>query len=437
MKRLLASIFLWYLRIFAKLQLFKFRPIVIGVGGASGKSSLAGLIALVLKDKSKVLESAGRNSETGIPLSVLRLKMDGYSVLDWLKVAIKVPFRVILDWKKFDLLIAEMGIDGPEEPRNMKYLLKIVNPKIAALTNISYEHSVYFEGKIKDRKIILELIKNEELRLLRSLPSNGLAILNIDDPSIKNVKGIEAKKIRISAKDLSSDIFIEKIETDIKSFRVNFMSKGKKFHIKILQPLPDHFAYSFAMAIAVALRFGINVEEAIKSIESNFSLPPGRMSVFKGKKDTILIDSSYNNATLSPIIDILDLLKRIARERRKVAIIGDMRELGIISGDYHEKIAEKLLESTDLVILIGPLTQKFVAPILKKHKHSFYSFLTFSDAKNTIKDVTRERDIILVKGSQNTLFLERAVEMLLKNPEDKKMLCRRGNFWDKKRKQTP
>lgn len=437
MRKILVQFALFYLRFFAKIQLFKIKPVIVGVGGASGKSSLANFISIVASQKFRIRETKGKNSETGIPLSILSIDVQNYNFFEWLTALILAPFKILFDWEMFDILIAEMGIDGPFEPKNMDYLLKIVKPSIGILTNISYEHSVYFEEVSKNKKEILELTSKQEALLLRSLSKGGTAILNTDDPEIRRIDGIKASKIKVSAKDFASDFFIEKIDTDLKSFKVSFLFKSKRYQISIKRPLSFHYAYSLVMAVAASCILGIEVKEAIKILQEKFSLPPGRLSIFEGKNDTTIIDSSYNNATLAPILDILDLLKKISGKRRKVAIIGDMRELGIISGSYHEEVANKLLETTDLVFLIGPLTQKFIAPVLRRKNHSFYGFNTFLEGKNVIKRNIEKGDIILVKGSQNTLFLERAVEMLLKNPKDRKRLARRGAFWDKIRSRTP
>lgn len=430
-----------YLRILAKIQIFKVKPIIIGVGGASGKTSLSGLIALILSEKYRVLDTKGKNSFTGIPLSIFGIKLEEYTFFYWLKVIVNVFIKVIFNWKKYDVFVAEMGIDGPFEPKNMSYLLKIIRPKVGVLTNISFEHSEYFEkglfeGQKEKRKKILSLTADQEALLLKSLPKNGLAVLNLDDPEIKKINGIKANVISVSSKDESADFFIKDVDTKISEFIVRFFSKGLEYKIKVKNLLPNHYANSFLFAIAVSNHLGFSIDESIKILENKFSLPPGRISIFNGEKDSIIIDSTYNNATLDPIIDILELLKKIAGKRRKVAIIGDMRELGVISREYHEKVANKLLETSDLAIIIGPMMQEFAAPILKKNNHKFYTFETFSEAKKMILNLTEKNDIILVKSSQNTLFLERVVEMLLKDKKDVQKLCRRGKYWDKKRKET-
>src|SRR5688572_17690343 len=141
MKKNLAPLFLWYLRVLARIQVAKSRPIIIGVGGASGKTSLSNFISLVLEEKFKVLETRGKNSSTGIALSILKLRPEEYyvSIFFWPMVALSGLKRVLFDYGKFDVLVAEMGIDAPTEPNNKSYLLNIVKPKFVILTNISLE----------------------------------------------------------------------------------------------------------------------------------------------------------------------------------------------------------------------------------------------------------------------------------------------------------
>jgi UDP-N-acetylmuramoyl-tripeptide--D-alanyl-D-alanine ligase len=438
MKSKLAPIFLLYLRILAKIQLAKTRPVVIGVGGASGKTSLSRFISLILEEKFKVLETRGKNSSTGIPLSILKIKPEDHnvSIFFWPRVALWGLKRVIFDWDKLDFVVAEMGIDAPTEPNNMSYLLKIVKPKVGVLTNIAFEHSQYFEPISKGKQDILLRISKEESLLLKVLPKNGVAIVNLDDKSIRNIRDIKAKKITVG-KNTKADFSIQSIEVSERKFDLTISHKEKSYKLKLKRPLPLHYATTFTLAIATCSHLGFGVEDSIKILQRKFSLPPGRLSIFKGVKNTIIIDSSYNNATLKPLIDILELLRQIGGKRRKVAILGDMREQGSLSRELHESVANKLLETSDLTILIGPLMTEYALPILRKNNHNFYNFQTFSDAKNTIKEKIKEKDLILVKGSQNTLFLERVVEMLLKDKKDKLYLCRRGKYWDKRRTETP
>ncbi len=433
--------FLLYLRLLAKIQLWKIRPLVIGVGGSSGKSSTSYLISLILKTKYKIRQSGGKNSETGIPLSVLFVSPKDYSIKDWLRISLVGLFRIIFDWDKYEIYIAEMGIDGPKEPKNMSYLLKIIKPKIAVLTNISLEHSQYFdylvEGEEKREEKILSLTAGQESLLITSLGKDGIVVINNDDSEIlKYIDNIKSSIVNVSLKNNRADFFAKNIDLGIDFFSFSFKYREKEYKVKISQPLPVHYIYSILFAIAVSKEAGFGIEEAIKALEKSFSLPAGRMNVFEGIKGSVVIDSSYNNATLIPLLDILDMLKKIGKSKRKIAILGDMRELGTLSATQHKIVADKILNTCDFAVIIGPLMQKFVAPVLMEHKFPFYEFPNFTEGREKIRELIEPGDIILVKSSQNTLYLERVVEILLKNIKDKDKLCRRGEFWDKKRAES-
>lgn len=443
MKKKISLFILWYLRVFAKLQIKKINPLIIGVGGASGKTSLSNFLYIIFSKKYTVRQGKGKNSETGIPLDILGLHLNNYTNFEWLKIVVLAPIRLLFDWKKYQVYIAEMGIDSPIEPKNMSYLLKIIKPKIGVLTNISFEHSVYFDPLVENKNFrereenILKLTAEQEGLLLTSLEKDGIAVLNIDDKNIREIsKNIKASIITVSNKSKEADYYVESIKNFVDEFLLQFKYQGKKFELKIQNPLPEHFAYSFLLSIAIANTSDITIEDSIKCLEKDFSLPPGRMSVFKGVKDTVIIDSSYNNATLTPMLDLLSFVQDIGKQRRRVGIIGDMRELGTMSKALHEEVAAKILATLDTAILIGPLSQKYIMPVLKKNNFPYYSFLNFTSAKITILEVLKPKDMVLVKGSQNTLFLERAVEMLISNPKDKEKLCRRGEYWDKIREKT-
>ncbi len=430
---------LFYLRVLAKIQLRKIKPLIIGIGGSSGKSSLSRLIYLILSDRFKVLYSEGKNNETGIPLTILRNSLAGYSNLDWIKALILAPVILIFDWTKFDIYVAEMGIDSPKEPKNMSYLLKIIKPDVGVLTSVSLEHSQYFEEGLgaktleeKEREIF-QLTSEQELLLLNSLGREKTAVLNLDDKVISDAEDkLRCKKITVS--EGKSDFRITKTTSSLYGFEVKFVYSNKEYIVKLKQPLTEHFSYSIVLAIAVCFALGVRIEDAISSIEDKFSLPAGRMTVFAGVKNSTIIDSSYNSSPL-PLSDMLDFLKT-CDAKRKIAILGDMRELGTLSKKLHEEAASKILSTAGAAILIGPLMKEYAYPILKKNKFKVKSFDNFTQAKDYIQDSIEEGDLVFVKGSQNTLFLERAVEMLLKNPKDKDKLCRRGEFWDKKREQS-
>ncbi len=441
MRKFFVSIILFYLRFFAKLQLSKINPTIIGVGGGSGKSSTSNIIAQILKSKYKILESKGKNSETGIPLNILGIEIERYSFSEWLKIIFLVPIKFIANNNKYDYFVIEMGIDSPFPPKNMEYLLRFIKPNIGVLTNIVLEHSIYFESLARSiderdrKKEILRMTAKEEGLLLKSVPEKGLSVVNIDDQNIKSLLPLKSNTISVSTKNKEADFYVKKIEVTEKSFEMTFKFLKEEYTLKINQPLPSYFATSFLLAFAVCFYCGIKVQDAISVIASSFQLPPGRFSVFKGIKNTLIFDSTYNSS-LESTIGGMELLKDLKTGRRKVGILGDMRELGGLSQIQHEELAKYIVKNLDFAILIGPMMSQFTAPILKSSNFNFLSFNDFKNAKSEIENNIKKDDLILVKASQNTLFLERVVDMLLENPEDKKLLARRGSFWDKQRRNS-
>lgn len=445
-QRMRERITLWilaYLRYFAKIRLAKDKPRIIGVAGASGKSSLVSLLSLVLKQKYRLKQTGGKNSEVGLPLHILDLKTKHNSAWEWFSLLLLTPFKAIHSHQPYDIYIAEMGIDSPHEPKNMSYLLKIIEPEVGMVTNVGLEHSVYFDdyakGKTSGEKTesILQMTADQEILLLRSLPKTGTAIVNIDNEYINSsLKLLHARRITISTQNKYADIFAHKISSSLTGFSVEIVWKGKSYTLKLHQMLPAFYAYEFLFAIATGLTFDISIMESIQAIEKSFVLPPGRCTIFSGIKNTILIDSSYNNATREPILGMLNMMREVGINRRKLVILGDMRELGSQSKEVHEEVARKLLTTVNAAILIGPLMREYVAPILKRKKFAYQSFVTVTEANEAIISSIQPKDLILIKGSQNTLFLERVVEMLLADKSNVKNLCRRGPFWDAKRAST-
>lgn len=442
MKKILTPIVLFILRFAAKIQLAKYNPQIIGVAGSSGKTSLVRLIGNSLSKKFRVLQTSGQNSEIGLPLHILNMDIGENSLLDWIRILFFLPFQLLLNWKTYDIFVAEMGIDSPIEPKNMSYLLKIIRPTVAVVTNVSLEHSVYFEPYVDEinpdvrTEKILSLTAEQETMPLTALSRDGVAVVNLDDSQIQNVRdGIIAKKITISLAQ-PADLVGKDITSDLSSFSMTVVANSRDYQLRIDQPLPKHFAYEFLLTLGAVHAMKIPIDEAINLLTQTFALPAGRVSFFKGINNSVLIDSTYNNATLPPILDILDFIHDIAGKRRKIAIIGDMRELGEEAEDMHREVAKRLLQTVDFAILIGPLSEKYIAPVLEKAKFSYEDFPDVTSSKKAILNLIQEGDVILVKGSQNTLFLERIVEMLLENKKDVEKLTRRGTFWDKKRSES-
>jgi UDP-N-acetylmuramoyl-tripeptide--D-alanyl-D-alanine ligase len=439
MKKILIWLFLTYLRLLAKIQLWKIKPKIIGVTGTAGKTSTTHAIEAILINHFKLKVSHKANSETGLPLNILGLQMKSYSWLDWLRVALLAPIKILTNWQKYDIYLAEMGIDSPFPPKNMGYLLTVFKPDIGVFLNAQPLHSFNYDILIKAsdpkqrRQEATQLIAQEKGKMITALPKNGTAVLNTDDVNVFRFKDLTQARVIGFGQNEQAQLKIRNIEQSLEgtSFEFEFEQKKLKFTLNKLL-LPDHYAYSFAAALSVAVSLKIDIKEAAKNLEQNFKLPPGRATLIKGLNNSYILDSSYNAST-QPVIDALKLIDRVS-PGRKLALLGDLRELGQETKLEHEKAARAAAETCNRVVLVGPAMKKYVLPILRKKGVKVDWTENAYQAAAILKQELKPDDMLLIKGSQNTLLLEIAVEKLMAEPEKaEKLLCRRGEYWNKRR----
>ena len=433
MKKQAEKFILTWLRLAAILQLKKNNPLIIGVTGSAGKTSTVRALDEVLKTKYLVKSTLTGNSETGIPLEVLNIPIKNWVGLGWLSVIPLSLWRIITHWPKYELLVVEMGIDSDQPPKNMEYLLRIVRPTIGVFLNVNNVHGQNFSGSDTIRAIT-----TEKGKLLISLPPDGLAIYSKDHPSILNLsEKIVAKKLNFSINQ-SANTQLLKHRVSLKGTEFVFLNSGKQFSLNIKGQLLFKESFGgFAAALMIGQSLGVSLEQGIKSLEENFYLLPGRSTLIEGINNSIIIDSSYNSS-LEPTSAALRMLNQVSIRGKKIAVLGDMREIGKQEKVDHKKLAEVAAKNANEIILVGPLTAKHTLPKLKKLKFAktkLHSFITAREAIETMKKVIKPHDLILIKGSQNTIFLEIIVKAIMAYPEQaKRLLCRQNKYWDKQRR---
>lgn len=446
---------LWWLRFWAQLVLKINHPFIVGVTGSAGKSSAVDAIAPVLRLKFKKLKVAEKaNSESGIPADILGLHFTDYSPLDWLRVCVSAPFSfayclLLTAHSSFDAYLVEMGIDEPTPPKNMEYLLTILRPDLGVILNVLPVHTQQFErpGLASQGQALIKSIADEKGKLVTQNSNLKYAILNADQPEISELEPENEAQVITFGKAKNSNVIIESIASSLSGTSIVFRfqrpglaTAARPGLIKLPNlALPEFYGYTLASALAVASSLNINLEDAGNAISKDFKLPPGRGRIFEGIKNTTIIDSSYN-ASGETVLGSLKMLRQIGKNKIKIAILGDMRELGSQAEIEHKKVAEMAIKSADKIILVGPLMKQFALPIISKSELPVEWFATAGQARDSLQgcdpsvpEFLTGGEIILVKGSQNTIFLEIVVEALLKNKSDVKNLCRRGKFWDKKR----
>lgn len=442
MKQFFAQIMFEWLRFWAKLQLRKYSPDVIGITGSAGKTSTMHAVEAILRDKYVTKMSVKANSASGIPLHILGLELANYSLLSWIKIGLLAPIQFLIVWKPCEKYIIEMGVDGPDYPNNMESLLRIVQPRTGIFLNAAPMHSEPFDHLVsekepeKRRKAIVRLIANEKGKLIEGLPAEGLAILNGDQTEISQFTKKTAAQVMTFGVHRESVVQLIGVERSLKgtSFLFSYAGTTEKLHFNQLL-LADHFGFSFAAALCVAIDEDFSLKEGIELLSRNFKIPPGRSSLLPGIKGSLIIDSSYNSSA-EPLLDMLTMLSEL-KGGRSLALLGDIRELGVETAYEHELIARAAMTHCDGVFLVGPLMKMHVLPLLEKHSGKDFEvhwFAKASLAAHAIRKMLRPTDVLLVKGSQNELLLEIAVGLLMRRQhEAEKLLCRRGAYWDSRR----
>ena len=449
MKKFLAKFILDYLRFFAKLQLKKNpQATVIGITGSAGKTSCQQAVVAALganQQQYRVKFNHKANSESGIPLDILGLKVKDYSLIDWSRLLILAPLQLLINWQKFDFYVVEMGVDSPHEPKNMTYLLKIIQPQIGVLLNAQNIHSAAFdalvtETDIKQRRAeITELIAQEKGKLLLSLTANGTAIFNKDDQQVKKVaQASQAQKLGFSHKT-NSDLKLLDWQVSLAGSKFLFEQQDQqlKLHFKNVV-LGQHYWSVLAATILVAEAVGLDWPTIKNNLEKYWQLEPGRSSLIEGVNQSYLLDSSYNASGMLEMIQLSqDLSHHDRKIKRSLAILGDMRELGTESQELHQLVAKKAAEQFSIVYLVGPLMKKYALPILQKasrnRRYTIKEVDFFVDSATAGRQLVREirpGDLILLKGSQNTIFIEKATKILMNKPQlANKLLCRQSSWW--------
>lgn len=438
-----------YLRFFARKALAKHQPAIIGIAGSVGKSSTRNAIEAILRDYFPT-KSVG-NSETGIPLGILGMKPENYTKLDWAKMLVKSPFNLnFLQGTKY--LIAEMGIDEPDPPKNMDYLLTILKPDIAVSLNVSATHSLQFDKTLSAKRnalsekerleLVIQNIAREDTKII-TRSGCKIGMYNADDEyvveQIKDRAPSSTKLLSFGNKsnyDISYGLY--KVNLKGTSFNFYVKSEDKRKEVTIIFPkfiLPREYREVFAAAILVGLQTGLTIEQIKTALEKNYQLPKGRSGLFAGINNSTIIDSTYNasKASITTFLELVDTLKK-ETDRPVVFLLGDMRELGEESKIEHEEIAAKLMGIVDYLYLVGPMTREFILPVVQLQESLFKEirwFDTSTRAGEFMKENLVKNSIILAKGSQNTIFLEEAVKQILKDKSDSKNLCRQEAFWKK------
>ena len=431
MKNFIKKIIVLKIDILAKLYLWRFKPEIIAVTGNVGKTSTKEAIAIVLNGVRKVRSGKGNlNNEFGVPLTIIGDFSDDYyevgsSFLFWCKVIFIGWWSLIFNHKYPEVLVLEYGAD---KPGDISKLVRKYKPKIGVITAVGEipVHVEYFSDP--------DALAREKSKLITSLKSADYAILNHDDPLVYEMR--EKTKAKVMTYGFTEGSTVKLSNFD---FRLDSNEKpsgvGFKIHhsdnslvpVNLFGVLGRSQALSAGAATAIGVIYGMNLIEISQAL-AEYKGPKGRLKILSGIKNSVIIDDTYNAAPASTHLAV-ETLKDITA-KRKIAILGDMLELGKYTIQAHQEIGNLVGGSADILVTVG-LRAKFIADSAANQmdSHNIYSFVNSDSAKIKVQELIKEGDLILVKGSQG-IRMEKIVEEIMAEPLRKKeLLVRQGKRW--------
>jgi len=349
----------------------KFKTFNICVTGSNGKTTTKEIIAHILSQEFPLLKTSGNyNNEIGIPLTLLQLN------------------------KSHKILVAEMGMRGLGE---IKTLTNFIPPDLAVITNIGEAHIGLLGSK--------DNIFKAKSELLQSLDKDGIAIINRDDPYfLKTLEIVKDKKVYTFGIENRSDIMARNIRmVSDKGMRFSLEVQNSKSREIYFPLLGRHNIYNAIAASAVAFALGIELDLIERGL-SSFKQLDLHMQLSNFYNDIKILNDSYNASPLS-VKSALETLAEAAQNNRKIAILGDMLELGEKTDFYHREIGKEVAKlSIDTLITVGQ-GGKIIAQSSKeegmaeKRVFSFEKNEKINLAKKLLS-LTKPGDFILLKGSR-------------------------------------
>lgn len=416
MKALFKYIITYLLRLKAHAFLAQNKVEVIAITGSVGKTSTKEAIYAVLNSTFDVASSKKSfNTDIGMCLAILGQHQSGFSsVSAWLKILKQVFLEEI---KAPEKMILEMGAD---KPGDLERLMKIAPPVLSVVTNVNEVH--LGPGQFPN----IEAIAKEKSTLVRMLPQSATAVLNADDPRVINMPTRAQKKtFGLSG---AADLRAKNIHSDSTglSFDLEFEGKTERVSLSIIG---EFQVYVMLPAVMVGLSFGMSLKECAKAL-LNYKMPPGRMNPIDGLNGSHILDGSYNASpkTVETSLAMVDGFNA----PRKIIALGTMNELGDLSYGAHLKAGEQAAKVGQLLIFVGKeaSTLKKGAMSTGFKESDIYTFFSSVDAGVFLAEKLEKEDLILVKGSQNAVRMERFIEKIMKHPEKaNELLCRQGEAW--------
>jgi UDP-N-acetylmuramoyl-tripeptide--D-alanyl-D-alanine ligase len=338
---------------------------IIGITGSVGKSTTKELTTTVLKRRYRTLKNPGNlNNEIGLPMTLWRLS-DGH-----------------------DRAVLEMGFYVPGE---IKFLCDLALPSVGVLTTIGTVHA--------ERAGSIDEIAEGKAELVQALPPapDGVAILNFDDDLVRAMADKTDAQVFYYGLSPEADLWADQVEgLGLEGIKFRLHHQGESLYMKI--PLIGrHSVHTVLRAAAVGLVEGLSWEEITYGLKSEHTQL--RLVAVKAECGAMILDDTYNASPKSMLAD-LNLLEEM--DGRKIAVLGDMLELGRYEDQGHRMVGIRSAEVADVLVTVGERARIIADAALKNglEQNKIHSFEESPGALKFLKGFLTNDDVVLVKGSR-------------------------------------
>ncbi len=415
----------------AKMALKRYKPKIVAVTGSVGKTGTKDMIGLVLGAKYTVRASQKSfNSEIGVPLTILNLPNAWSNPFKWFVNFWRGFWLVVWPHKYPEWLVLEVGADRPGDIQKVAKWLMADVVVITRVPDVPV-HVEYF-------KSAGEVIK-EKLSLIGGLKKDGVLVVNSDDPNLAGALAKHPNQTKITygfergAVVFGSHPHVVYRDHDGAKKPDGIACKvdyeGNNLSLRLPGVIAVHQLYSALAAFAVGVSQGVNKIEAVEAL-SHAVTAPGRMRAIDGIKNSVILDDTYNASPVA-VSAALEMLGRLKTAGKRVAVLGEMMELGDKTIDAHRQIGAEAATVSDMIVAVG-LRAKFILEAAREKGKDEKDLKWFDNSREAgvwLQNEIGAGDTILVKGSQSSR-MERVVEEIMLRPELKEeLLCRQEKEW--------
>jgi UDP-N-acetylmuramoyl-tripeptide--D-alanyl-D-alanine ligase len=424
------------------------KPLIIAVVGSVGKSSTKQAIGAVLsvnegEDKARI-SAKSYNNDLGVPLTVFGKPAPGRSLSRWLDL-LWTAWATARGWKRIGsrLIVLEMGADHPGD---LERLLKIAPPSIGVVSAITPEDTTLAPAHTANYPSI-DALADENALLVKAIGPEGTVILNADDKRAFALRHETRAHVLTFGETDAADVRILQTKTTAEPGDYGARPTGIEVTLESLNCLlklriPSVFGRPIAYALAAAIAVGVSLDipfENMEGISSAIEPMKGRTRIIPGIKHTTLLDDTYNASPIAVLSALRDLANLPLEPRqRRVACLGEMRELGPESQTLHRMVgAEAAKLGIDLLVSCGTLAHA-MAEGARANGMKEEQVIVFDDtpeAGKFLQDWIRPGDIVLAKASEGQrdskgVRMERVIKELMAEPQRaSELLVRQEDAW--------